>query len=72
MNRFATILALIACTVSAQQKCSKLTCPAGQEKVDDPNESNSKYCICKEAAPVTPTCDIATCVTDGTVAADWM
>ena len=71
MNRFLTTLALIACTVSAQQKCSKLTCASDEEKVDDPNESNSKYCICQKKAPPAPTCDIATCVTDGTEAADW-
>ena len=71
MNRFATILALLACTVSAGTKCAKLRCPDGEEKVDDPNESNSKYCICQKKAPPAPTCDIATCVTDGTEAADW-
>ena len=69
MNRLATLIVFVAVTVNAQQKCSKLTCPAGQEKVDDPNESNSKYCICQDAAP---TCVIADCVTGTTVEADWM
>merc|ERR1712083_302037 len=47
MKQFVTVLALTASTAFAATKCGKTNCTGDFIEVDDPNESNSKYCICE-------------------------